>query len=370
MTIDASVLAHVSQIEPYVPGKPISAVAREMGLDPERIIKLASNENALGASPAALASLANSAAALNRYPDIDCVDLRKGLARHLDVPMERLIVGAGSSELILLAAHALLDSTRSVVLSQYSFISYEGAARSVGARSIIVPTRGWQPDLEAMVDAIEPSTRLLFIASPNNPTGVVVEPAALERMLDAIPDHVLVVLDEAYRDFIEPSRRVDVHALVNRHANLLVLRTFSKVYGLSGLRVGYGICDETLVSLLRRLQPPFSVNAAAQAAALAALDDREFVQRSIEMARGGRETLQAAFTAAAFEYVSSHANFILLRVGDGPRVFRELLKKGIVVRPVANYGLREWIRVTVGLPHENEAFLSALCALLPEGSPR
>lgn len=369
MTIDAYALKHIHAIEPYVPGKPIAEVARELGLDPERIIKLASNENALGASPAARESLVQSALGVNRYPDIDCVELREALSRQLDVPLAQLIVGAGSSELILLAAHALLDATRSVVYSQYSFVSYEAAARSVGARSIVVPTRKWQIDLDAMLAAIDVSTRLVFIASPNNPTGVIVEPRELARFIAAVPENVLVVLDEAYRDFVEPERRVDVHALLKQHTNLLVLRTFSKVYGLSGLRVGYGMGDAKLISLLRRLQPPFSVNAPAQAAAVAALGDGEFVKRSIALVSQERKRLQGQLGDAHFECVPSHGNFILVRVGDGLKVFRGLLKQGIVVRPVANYGLDAWIRVTVGLPEENAAFVRALRTLLPTGTP-
>jgi histidinol-phosphate aminotransferase len=357
-------------MEPYVPGKPIAAVARDFGHDPSRIIKLASNENALGASPAALRALLTASTEVHRYPDNDWFALRTGLARHLDVPADQIIVGAGSSELILLAARAVLAPGRSLLISQYSFVSYEGAARSVGANVVTVPTLEWRPDTEAMRAAIDPSVKLVFIASPNNPTGALVRPDVLARFVAGVPDDVLVVLDEAYRDFVAPELRLNAHELVNRHPNVLVLRTFSKVYGLAGLRVGYGIGSAPLVALLRRLQLPFSVSTAAQSAALAALADTSFVERSVAMNQAGRAELYRALAESRIEHLPSYGSFVLVRVGTGDRVFRQLLERGIVVRPVANYGLPEWIRVTVGLPQENAAFVAALRELLPGGTPR
>lgn len=370
LTLDASVLAHVGSLDPYIPGKPIAQVARELGLDPARIIKLASNENALGCSAAARRALAEAALHAHRYPDMECADLRGALAAHLDVPQDQIIVGAGSSELILLAAHALLAPGRAVAMPQYSFVSYEGAARAMGARAIVTPTRAWQPDLDALLAAIDSSVTMIFIASPNNPTGVLVEPHSLERFIACVPERVLVVLDQAYQDFVPRELQTDGRELVKRHPNLLVLRTFSKVYGLAGLRIGYGLGRPRLISLLRRLQPPFSVSSPAQAAALAALGDVEFVARSIASNAAERASMAAQLTALGIEHIPSYGNFVLIRVGDGAAVFRALLKQGVVVRPVASYGLPEWLRVTVGLPEENAICVRALRELLPNGTPR
>jgi histidinol-phosphate aminotransferase len=370
LTLDASVLAHVSSLDPYVPGKPISHVARELGLDPARIIKLASNENALGCSAAARRALAEAALQANRYPDMECLELREALAARLDLPIDQIIVGAGSSELILLAAQALLAPGRAVVMPQYSFVSYEGAARAMGARAIMVPNKDWHPDLDGLLAAVDQNVTMVFIASPNNPTGVLVEPQLLERFIARVPDHVLVVLDQAYQDFVPRDQHVDARALVKRHPNVLVMRTFSKVYGLAGLRVGYGFGDAKLISLLRRLQPPFSVNVPAQATALAALSDNEFYKKSVEANAAGRAALKEQLNELRVEYVPSAGNFILMRVGEGAAIFKAMLRKGIVVRPVSNYGLPEWIRVTVGLPEENAAFVRALRDLLPAGTPR
>jgi histidinol-phosphate aminotransferase len=340
-----------------------------MGLDPAGIIKLASNENALGSAPAARRALATAAADLSRYPDMDCLELREGLSNHLGVPFEQIIVGAGSSELIVLAAQAFLAPGRSLVQSQFSFISYAGAAKAVGARAVSVPVKGWQPDLDGMLAAIGPDVHVVFIASPNNPTGTLVEARALERFIAAVPERVLVVLDEAYRDFVEPELRPNSNELVKKHPNLLVMRTFSKVYGLAALRVGYGLGNARLVSLLRRLQPPFSVSAPAQAAALAALSDTDFVKRSITANREGRARLGQELAAARFEFVPSYGNFLLIRVGNGVAVYRDLMRRGIVVRPLASYKLDEWVRVTVGLPEESAAFMRGLTELLPKGTP-
>lgn len=361
--IEDSVLTHISALEAYIPGKPISHVVRELGLDPDHIIKLASNENPLGAAPAACLVLEQSGSQVHRYPDMDCLELREGLAAHLAVSVDQILVGAGSSELIRVAAQALLAPGRAAVMPQHSFAAYEAAARSVGAQAIVVPTRDWQPDLDAITAAINDSVRVVFIASPNNPTGVLVEPQALERFFGAVPRNVLIVLDEAYHDFVERDHKIDVRALSHRHENLLILRTFSKVHGLAGLRIGYGIGHSKLIDLLRRLQIHFLVNAPAQAAALAALADTEFVERSVTLNRVERADLCHELSTMGIEYVPSHGNFVLMNVGDGGRVFHALLEQGIVVRPMAYYRLKQWIRVTVGLPQENAAFIKALRTL-------
>ena len=366
MTVASSVLAHVSGIELYVPGRPIESVAREHGIEPAVIVKLASNENPFGMSPAAAQAIASLQGNPSRYPDSDSVSLRDALATHLQQPAERILVAAGSSELILLAARAFLEHGRKAVMSQYSFISYGLAVRSVAAEAITVPAVDWGHDLQRMLAAIDASVRLVFIASPNNPTGTMLAKEHIERFIAAVPSNVLVVLDEAYRDFTPPEQRPDVTRLLQRHDNLLVLRTFSKVYGLAGLRVGYGLGHPDLIGYLKRLQLPFSVSGNAQCAAVAALGDQSFVEKCAATNKSERSRLCAQLEARDVRYVPSFGNFVLLHVGDGPRVFRSLVERGIVVRPVANYGLREWIRVSVGLPQENDAFLRELQAVLTQ----
>ncbi|MFC4314392.1 histidinol-phosphate transaminase [Steroidobacter flavus] len=364
MTLASSVLAHVSGIDLYVPGRPIESVAREHGIEPSAIVKLASNENPFGMSPAARQAIASLEGNPSRYPDSDSVALRDALAGHLKQDPQRILIAAGSSELILLAARAFLEPGRAAVMSQYSFISYGLAVRSVGAEAIAVPALDWGHDLKRMLAAIDERVRLVFIASPNNPTGTMLSKEDIERFIAAVPSNVLVVLDEAYREFTPAEHRPDVDKLLQRHDNLLVLRTFSKVYGLAGLRVGYGLGHPDLIGYLKRLQLPFSVTVNAQHAAVAALGDQAFVEQCSSANKTERSRLCAELEARGIRYIPSFGNFVLLHVGDGPKVFRSLVERGIVVRPVANYGLKEWIRVSVGLTHENDAFLRELRAVL------
>lgn len=358
----------VASIPPYPPGRPIAAIAREFGFRPETVVKLASNENPLGPPPAALAALREAAAEVHRYPDFDCLALHDALSRHLALPVERLALGAGSSELLQVVVRAYVAPGDKVVMPQYSFISYESCARAVGAQAVVVPNRGWIPDLDGILAAIDERVRVVFLATPNNPTGIAVPNAELERFVEALPPNVVLVLDEAYRDYLTPSERPAPGRLLAGRRNLLVLRTFSKVYGLAGLRIGYGIGDPELIGMLRRLLPPFSVNALAQVAAAAALADEAFVTRSVALNAQERDRLMVAFDSNGFEYVPSLGNFVLIHVGDGARTFEAMLKRGVIVRPVANYGLPAWIRVTVGLPEENERFLGVLRELYPAGS--
>ncbi len=354
------VVGHVRDLPPYRPGRPIAGVAREFGLDPGSIIKLASNENPLGMAPAARARLQGLQDDAGRYPDADSHELRSALAGALRLDPARILPAAGSSELISLAARAVLLPGRSAILSQYAFMSYAAAVRAVGGAAIVVPARDYGHDLAAMHSALSPQTRLVFIASPNNPTGTYTSPAALEDFLAATPDDVLVILDEAYRDYMRPELQPEVGPLMDRHPNLLVLRTFSKVYGLAGLRVGYGLGDPAVLNVLRRLQAPFSVSAPAQGAALAALGDMDFVRSSVAANARERARMKSALDDMRIEHLESEGNFLLLRVGDGEAASRTLLRQGIIVRPVGNYGLADWIRVTVGLPAENTRFLGAL----------
>ncbi|HVW69334.1 MAG TPA: histidinol-phosphate transaminase [Steroidobacteraceae bacterium] len=357
-------LARVMAIPPYPPGRPISAVARELGLDPQQIIKLASNENPLGCSPAARKAIVAGAASAALYPDFDTFALREVLSRQLNVAQDRILPGSGSSEHIVLAARAFLEPGKAAVLSQYSFAAYHGAIASVGARAIIVPARNFALDVERMLAAIDASVNIVYVATPNNPTGTTLDSAALDALLEGIPQRVVVVLDEAYREFLEPADRPETDHLPERRPNVVVLRTFSKIHGLAGLRVGYALGDPRMIAILKRLQLPFSVSAIAEAAAVAALGDADFSNEARSLNTVERTRVEAALAAAGIVYVPSHGNFILLRVGSGRAVFQELLRRGVIVRPVDNYQLPEWIRVSIGLPRENDAFLGYLLEIV------
>lgn len=365
---DTTALAHVAAIPPYPPGRPVSAVAREFGLDPARIVKLASNENPMGCSPKALEAIQEAARLTHQYPDFDCHELRELLAAENGVETGWVLPGAGSSDLILQAARGWLGSGRNAVIPQYSFASYESGAAAQGAAVITVPARGWDHDLDALVRAVTPETGVLFLATPNNPIGTAVAPAVLEAFLAAVPDHVLVVLDEAYREFLPLDERPDLRRLLSIRDNLLVLRTFSKIHGLAALRVGYGVAHPSVISILKRLQLPFAVSTAGQMAAVASLRDPRFTASYEALNRRENARLSHAFAQGGFDYVPSRANFILFHVGDGPATARALMQRGVITRPVANYGLKTWLRVSIGLEEENDIFLGHLRDLLPEGS--
>lgn len=357
-------LRHVIAIPPYPPGRPIAAVAREFGLDPRQIIKLASNENPLGPSPAAREVIAAGAAGVALYPDFDTFALRECLSKQLGISPERILPGSGSSDPIVLVARAFLEPGKSAVLSQYSFAAYQGAIASVGARAIVVPARDFAVDVERMLESIDDSVNVLYVATPNNPTGTRLDPNALSSLLTAVPERVVVVLDEAYREYLEPADRPDTDHLPEQRPNVVVLRTFSKIHALAGLRVGYTIGDPRMIAVLRRLQLPFSVSALAEAAAVASLGSADHAARARMLNSSERARVSAALAAAGVEYVPSHGNFLLVRVGAGRAVFQELMRRGVIVRPVDNYQLPEWIRVSIGLPQENDTFLGHLLEIV------
>ena len=363
--------SYVRSIAPYVAGKPISEVAREFGLDEARIVKLASNENPLGMPESARAAMAKAAAELGRYPDSNAFELKAALSARYDVPVEWITLGNGSNDILELAAHAFVEKSQSIIYSQYSFAVYALATQGLGARAIQTPAVHYGHDLDAMLHAIEPDTRLIFVANPNNPTGTFIEGPALEAFLEKVPKNVVVVLDEAYTEYLAPAHRYDSIAWVRRYPNLLVSRTFSKAFGLAGLRIGFAIAQPELTDLLNRLRQPFNVNTLAQAAAVAALDDRAFLEESARVNAAGYRRLTEAFDKLGLEYVPSFGNFVLVRVGHddgaGARVNLALLRQGVIVRPVGNYGLPQWLRVTIGLPDENEAFVAALEKALTAG---
>jgi histidinol-phosphate aminotransferase len=348
----------------YQPGRPIDEVARELGLDPAHIIKLASNENPLGPSPKALEAVRAAAAQLHLYPDGNAYHLKRRLADRLGASPEHLILGNGSNEIIEFVAHALLRPGTNVVVSQYCFAIYPIVARMMGAEVITVPARDYAHDLRAMRQAITPQTRIVFVANPNNPTGTLAAREEIVELVNLMPPHALLVMDEAYLEFLDDP--VDLLGLILGGAmpNLMLMRTFSKIYGLAGLRVGYGIGHPELIRALEKVRQPFNLNALAQAAAQAALDDTAHLLATRRTNTAGLRYLERELRRLKLEFIPSHANFILARVGDGQRVFHDLQRRGIIVRPMAGYHLPEWIRLSVGTPRENEACINALAAAL------
>lgn len=356
-------LDYVRAIAPYQAGKPIEELAREFGLKADEIVKLASNENPLGMPPSARNAITRALqhlAEAGRYPDSNGFELKAALSSKFGVAPEWITLGNGSNDILELAAAALLAPGTSCVYSQHSFAVYALATQARGARAIVVPAKNLGHDLDAMLAAIVPDTRLMYVANPNNPTGTFVPHAQIAAFLARVPKDVVVVLDEAYNEYLPAQHRFDSTAWVRQHPNLLISRTFSKAYGLAGLRIGYGIAQTELTDLLNRVRQPFNVNTLAQAAAVAALADAEFLRTSFEVNLRGMQQLIAGFDALGLEHVPSYGNFVLVKVGPAAKIYRELLKRGVIVRPVANYGLPEWLRVSIGLPEENAKFLAAL----------
>ena len=356
---------HIRAIAPYQAGKPIEELAREYGLDPASIIKLASNENPLGCSDRVRAALTDAVSELHgRYPDANAFDLKAALAARNQVPADWITLGNGSNDLLELASLALLDEGTSAVYSAHAFVVYRLSTQARGARHLMVPARDYGHDLDAMLAAIADDTRLVFIANPNNPTGTHLSGAKLRAFLEAVRDRhgdrVVVLLDEAYDEYLDPEERSDSTQWVREFPNLIVTRTFSKAYGLAGLRVGYALAQPALTDLLNRVRQPFNVGVLAQLAARVALEDTDFLEQTYALNRAGRVQLQDGFAALGLEFVPSHTNFVLVRVGDAQRVNNELLRRGIIVRPVAGDGLPEHLRVSIGLPEENARLLDAL----------
>ncbi|WP_019141738.1 histidinol-phosphate transaminase [Noviherbaspirillum massiliense] len=355
---------YVRAIAPYQGGKPIAEVAREFGLDEAKITKLASNENPLGMPDSAKQAMLKAMSDIGRYPDSNGFELKAAITAKYAVPQDWITLGNGSNDILELAAHAFVQPAQSVVFAQYSFAVYPLATQAVGARAIVVPAKNFGHDLAAMSKAIAEDTRLVFIANPNNPTGTFLPAKEIEAFLQTVPQNVVVVLDEAYNEYLAPELQYDSIAWVRKYPNLLVSRTLSKAYGLAGLRVGFGIAQPHVTDLLNRIRQPFNVNSLAQAAAIAALNDEEFLKKSARVNAEGYRQLTQAFEAMDLEYVPSFGNFVLVRVGNddgaGARVNLALLKQGVIVRPVGNYGLPQWLRISIGLPEENAAFIDAL----------
>jgi histidinol-phosphate aminotransferase len=353
--------AHLRSLDPYIPGRPAEDVAREHGLTD--VIKLASNENPLGPSPRALAAANAALQEVHRYPDGAAQALRAGLAARLGVGPARVLLGNGSNELITLLARLVLSPGDEAVVAEGAFAIYRLAIQGAGAVARVVPMRNYTHDLDAMQAAIGPKTRMVFVGNPNNPTGTIYRRAEWERFAARVPEDVVVLCDDAYAEYVEDREYPDTLREPDRHPLLVVLRTFSKIYGLAGLRVGYGIGPAALVDLIDRLRDPFNVNHVAQAAALGALDDEAHVARSQEVNRAGRTFFERTCRALGFAFVPSHANFLMVDVGDGCEVAKALERVGVIVRPVGGYGFPRHVRVSVGLPAENTRFAQALAAL-------
>lgn len=358
----------VRQISPYQPGKPVEELEREYGI--ADAIKLASNENPLGPPPAALAAIRNAAASVALYPDGSGHYLRQALARELGLAAEQLVLGNGSNDVLVLLAEAFLKPGDEAVYSEYAFLVYPLAVQATGARARIAPAlpaeHPEQPlghDPEALADCVSDKTRLLFVANPNNPTGSWLDAAALQGLLDRVPETTLVVVDEAYAEYVaQPGYPPSVDWL-ERYPNLVITRTFSKAYGLAGLRIGYAIAGAEICELLNRIRQPFNTSTVAQAAALAALGEQAFLRRSRELNAAGLRQLGEGLAELGFRPLPSAGNFLLVDLGEPALPWYEaLLRDGIIVRPVGNYGLPNHLRITVGLPEQNERLLASLAA--------
>ena len=356
--------AHIREIQPYVPGKPVEETARELGLDPAKIVKLASNENPLGPSPRALEAIRRELDTLNFYPDGGGYELKKVIARRFQVAADQVILGNGSNDVLELVARTFLTGRDSAVYSQHAFMVYPLVVQAVGARGIEVPARGFANDLEAMAAAVVADTKVVYLANPNNPTGTFEPWADVKRFVERLPRRVIVVIDEAYGEYLPTEMRADTLRWIESHPNLIISRTLSKAYGLAGLRVGFGVGNPELIALMNRVRQPFNVNQLALAAAAAALDDLEFLDRSFRVNREGLVQLTAGFERLGLQWIPSYGNFVCVKLADAAGVYQFLLKRGVIVRPIAGYGMPGHLRVTVGLPEQNATFLAELEAAL------
>jgi histidinol-phosphate aminotransferase len=408
LSLPFSINPALGRLPVYQPGRPIEEVARELNLPPADIIKLASNENPLGPSRAALRAMREILAKVNLYPDGPAFYLKQKLAAKLDLAPANLILGNGSNEIIEFLGHALLGTSKvptptskvegvppspqpspsepdwpsgegeesngisgsrsvpEVVVSQYCFAVYPIVTALFGANLVVVPAKKYGHDLDGMLAAITPNTRIVFVANPNNPTGTVVAREDLERFVNAVPENVVVALDEAYIEFLDGAPDFLPEIRAGRKPNLLLMRTFSKIYGLAGLRVGYGMGHPEFIAELEKVRQPFNLNAIAQAGALAALDDSAHAEKTRRVTGRGLKFYASTFRKLKLEFIPSSANFILVRVGDGQRVFNELQKLGVIVRPMGGYQLPEWIRISIGTTRENKRCIEGLQKVLGE----
>jgi len=357
--------SHILALNPYEPGKPIEEVEREFGI--KNSIKLASNENPLGPSPKALASIKKSLRRIHLYPDSTTYYLKQELSKRLKVSEKNLIIGNGSNEIIELIARTFLNPQLESVIANQAFIVYQMIVQAVGGQKVMVPLKNYTHNLLGMAEKITKNTRLIFIANPNNPTGTIVGFEVFEQFLNLIPEDVIVVLDEAYHEYVTDKNYPNSIQYLSSRNNLIILRTFSKIYGLAGLRIGYGIANPEVIELLNKVRQPFNVNSVAQIAALASLSDENHVKRSLENNEEGKFFLYREFERLGLSYVPTSANFILLHCDQDCSILsRKLLKLGVIVRPMKGYDFPNSVRVTIGLPKENKIFISALEKVLSQ----
>ena len=352
----------VATLQPYQPGKSVAAIQRELGLD--KVIKLASNENPIGPGKKAFNAL-RTFSAFSRYPDGDEHGLKLALARHHGVSPEQITLGNGSNEILELVSRSVTTARHEIIFSQHAFAVYPLIAQLIGAKAVVAPAKDWGHDVEAMQAAINQRTRVMFIANPNNPTGTWLDQHSLRSLIESAPEHMVVVMDEAYFDYVQEETYPDCSQWVDEFPNLLVTRTFSKAHGLAGLRIGYGISHKDLAELMHRVRQPFSVNSMALCAAEAALGDQEHITQSVILNQQGMHQLTEAFTAMGLAYLPSVGNFICVEVPDsGAALYAKLLRHGVIVRPIDIYGMPNYVRITIGLAEENERFISALSEVI------
>lgn len=358
----------IPNVPVYQPGKPIEEVARELGFDNiDEIIKVASNENELGPSPKALDAMAAQAAEMHRYPDGGGFYLKNRLAEKFAVKPENILLGNGSNELIEFLGHAYLAPGANLVMSECAFVVYRLVSALFNAETIVAPMKNFGHDLDAMLDAVTPETRIIAVCNPNNPTGTIIMPDEIDTFIEKLPEHVLAVFDEAYFELVPENAQANIvkHIRAGRK-NVMVLRTFSKAYGLAGLRIGYGIAHKDVIETLNHVRQPFNANTMAQAAALAALDDEEHLTQTREMVFQGLKLFAEKLPSigTGLEFVPSYGNFILVKTGNGADVFAELQKRKVIVRPMGGYGLPDWVRITIGTPEQNALVLKALAEVV------
>lgn len=362
MNIEHYANRYVCDLVAYEPGKPIDETARELGLDPADIVKVASNENPLGPSPRAKQAMIAALEDSHIYPDGGGYRLRSAIAGRFGLGIENVVLGNGSNEIIELLCHCFLNENAELIAAEHAFVVYKLMATLFGAKYVEVPDPGFVHDLDAMADAITPNTRLVFIANPNNPTGTVVGQEAIDRFMARVPAHVVVVFDEAYYEFW--TEAPDTLKYIAEGKNVCVLRTCSKIHGLAALRVGYGLASKGVAEILQKARQPFNVNSIAQAGAIAALTDDEHVKNTRAINQQGLAFYEEAFRERNLEFVPSVANFILVKVGDGDKVFREMLRQGVIIRAMRSYKLPEWVRISIGTPAQNQRALEVLDSVL------
>ena len=355
---------YIRAIAPYQGGKPIAELAREMGLNEADIVKLASNENPLGISPKAQMAIDEAVHTIARYPDGSSFALRQAVSEKFNVSHNQIVFGNGSNDILELAARAFLHAGCEAIYSQHAFAVYPLVTQAVGATGVVVPAKNYSHDLDGFLQVITPKTRLIFIANPNNPTGTLLNKDALRAFIHAVPTNILIVLDEAYDEYLSTENKSEAISWLAEFENLIISRTFSKAYGLAGLRIGFGLMHADIADMLNRVRQPFNVNSIAQAAAVASLADEDFVARSYALNQAGMAQMMQGLNKLGLEYIPSYANFISFNVKDAARVNQQLLQNGVIVRPIVNYEMPEYLRVSIGLFSENAKFLTVLEEIL------